>query len=220
MASYFVLHKPAGCITARRDHRNRPTVYDHVPAAWRHVPHVGRLDLATEGLLLFTDDGRLAQAVLNPGFAGLAAPDAVPPLEKVYHVKVRGTVPPGDPVLALLERPLRYPDGVETRPARVRWLAPRNRATWIEVTVTEGRNHQVRLLCARSALQVVKLRRVAIGPLHLGDLPPRWCRALEEGEVAALYAAVLPEDPRPPEDPLPDPGPPGRPAIEEIRRSD
>jgi len=206
MARYFVLHKPAGCITARRDHRARPTVYDHVPAPWRDVPHVGRLDQGTEGLLLFTDDGRLAQAVLNPGFAGLADPTAVPPLEKVYHVKVRGVLPPDDPVLALLEHPLRYPDGVETRPARVRWLAPRARATWLEVAITEGRNRQVRLLCGRSGLQVVKLRRVAVGPLRLGDLPARWCRPLEEAEVAALYAAVLPADPRPPLDPLPDPG--------------
>ena len=207
MARYFVLHKPTGCITARRDHRGRPTVYDHVPVRWRAVPHVGRLDLNTEGLLLFTDDGRLAQAVLNPGFAGLAPPDAVPALEKVYHVKVRGTVPPDDPVLGVLERPLRYADGVETRPARVRWLAPRARATWIEVIVTEGRRHQVRLLCGRSGFQVVKLRRVAIGPLLLGDLAPRWCRPLEETEVASLYAAVLPMDPRPPLDLLPDPEP-------------
>ncbi|MBN1334447.1 MAG: rRNA pseudouridine synthase [Deltaproteobacteria bacterium] len=205
MAHYFALHKPSGCITARSDHRGRPTVYDHVPVAWRGVPHVGRLDQATEGLLLFTNDGRLAQAVLNPGFAGLAPPSAVPPLEKVYHVKVRGRIPPDDPVLALLERPLCYPDGVETRPARVRWLGPRTRATWIEVTVREGRTHQVRLLCGRSGLQVVKLRREAVGPVRLGDLPPRWCRPLEEAEVAALYAAVLPLDPRPPLDALPDP---------------
>jgi 23S rRNA pseudouridine2605 synthase len=204
MARSFVLHKPAGCITARTDHRGRPTVYDHVPAAWPRLPHVGRLDLNTEGLLLFTDDGRLAQAVLNPGYAGLANPADVPPLEKVYHVKVRGTIPPDDPVLGLLALPLRYPDGAETRPARVRWIAPRTRATWIEVTITEGRNHQVRLLCGRSGLQVVKLRRVAIGPLRLGDLVPRWCRPLDPSEVAALYSAVLPADPLPPFDPLPE----------------
>ena len=71
---YFILHKPAGCITARRDFAARSTVYDHVPTHFPILPHVGRLDYATEGLLLFTDDGRLAQALLNPGFKGAADP--------------------------------------------------------------------------------------------------------------------------------------------------
>lgn len=192
-----MLNKPSGCITATRDFAGRSTVYDHVPTHLPALPHVGRLDYATEGLLLFTDDGRLAQALLNPGFKGQASPDAVPPLPKVYRVKVRDLLDPGDHRISLLERPLRYRSGAVTRPARARFVLHRSRATWLEVTLFEGRHRQVRKLCERSGFQVLKLRRVSLGPLELGELKLRWCRPLLEAEVEALYQAALPEDPRP-----------------------
>lgn len=198
----FMLHKPRGCITARADFAGRPTVYDHVPPHFPRLPHVGRLDFNTEGLLLFTDDGRLAQALGNPGFAGVA--EEVPPIEKVYHLKVRGVLAPDDGRIGLLGEPLRFNTGPVTRPARVRWLEHRSRATWIEVVLREGRNRQIRRLCDRSGLQVVKLRRVAIGPVGLGDLPARWCRQLTAEEVAALYAAAMPDDAPPPHEPFDD----------------
>ena len=103
---YFMLNKPAGCITAKRDFAGRSTVYDHVPTHFPELAHVGRLDYSTEGLLLFTDDGRLAQALLNPGFKGLADPSSVPPIEKVYEVKIRDRIAPDDRRIALLEKPL------------------------------------------------------------------------------------------------------------------
>jgi 23S rRNA pseudouridine2605 synthase len=90
-----------------------------------------------------------------------------------------------------------------TRPAKASFVTLRTRATWLEVSITEGRNHQVRHLCARSGFPVLKLRRIRLGPLVLGDLTMRWCRPLEEVEIAALYAAALPEDPRPPVEPIP-----------------
>ncbi len=195
---YFVLNKPPKTICARRDFADRPTVYDHIPFWYPDLPHVGRLDWATEGLLLFTDDGRLAQGLLNPGFKGLADPDSIPPIEKVYRVKVRDRLDPLDPRIALMERPLSYPGGILTRPATISFIALRTRATWLEVTITEGRHHQVRHLCARSGFPVLKLRRIRLGPIELGDLKLRWCRPLQEPEIAALYAAALPEDPRPP----------------------
>lgn len=195
---YFILNKPAGCITARRDFAERSTVYDHVPTHFPALPHVGRLDYQTEGLLLFTDDGRLAQALLNPGFKGLADPAEFPPIEKTYRVKVRDRIDPNDHRITLLERPLRYRSGVVTSEARARFLEHRTRASWIEVVISEGRNRQVRRLCARSGFDVLKLRRTSIGPLHLGDLKLRWCRPLLEEEVAALYAVAMPQDPRPP----------------------
>jgi pseudouridine synthase len=77
----LVLNKPAGCISTRRDFAGRPTLYDHIPTHFPALPHVGRLDYATEGLMLFTDDGLLAQAVLNPKVGET--------VEKVYLVKVR-----------------------------------------------------------------------------------------------------------------------------------
>jgi 23S rRNA pseudouridine2605 synthase len=198
---YFVLHKPRGCITARADFEDRPLVYDHVPPHYPRLPHVGRLDFNTEGLLLFTDDGRLGQALTNPGFSGEAE---AAPVEKVYEVKVRGVLEPDDHRIELLGRPLAFNSGHTTAPARVRLLRHRSRATWLEVVLTEGRNRQIRRLCERSGLQVVKLRRVAIGPLLLGDLPPRWCRPLTEQEVAACYAAALPGEAPPVPTPIDD----------------
>lgn len=206
MPSYFVLNKPDGCITTMHDPRGRPTVYAHVPSRYPVLPHVGRLDYNTEGLLLFSDDGRLAQALLNPEFA-MPGPDGAvrPRIEKVYHVKVQGRLDPDDPRIAELSAPLDHPDGVMTRPARARFLELRSSATWIEVVLTDGRTRQVRLLCARSGLRVVKLRRVAIGPLRLGDLKLRWCRPLTRDEVAACYALALPGEPLPPFLPIDEP---------------
>src|SRR5690554_6011714 len=96
----FIMNKPPGCITARVDFEDRPTVYDHVPKHFAPLPHVGRLDFNTEGLLLFTDDGKLAQALLNKDYAGPTsmegnAPDSSP-IEKVYHVKVKAKLGPDD----------------------------------------------------------------------------------------------------------------------------
>lgn len=194
---YFVLNKPPGCICARRDFAGRPTVYAHVPPHYPDLPHVGRLDFNTEGLLLFTDDGRLAQAMINAEYAGRADPALVPPVEKVYHVKIRAELGPDDPRLLRLAEPLRMPAGVITRPAQVRIVGYRSRATWVEVQITEGRHRQVRRLCARSRLQIVKLRRIRFGPLELGSLKLRWCRPLARQEVTACYARALPDDPVP-----------------------
>jgi pseudouridine synthase len=205
MPSYFVLNKPADCISTRSDPRHRSTVYDHVPSRYPALPHVGRLDYNTEGLLLFTDDGRLAQALLNPEFAPGADGGARPVIEKIYNVKVQGLLDPADPRIAALEAPLDHPDGVTTRPARARFLELRSSATWIEVVLTDGRTRQVRLLCARSGFLVVKLRRVAIGPLRLDGLKLRWCRPLTREEVAACYALALPGEAPPPFVPIDDP---------------
>ena len=190
---FFMLNKPPGCITARRDWQDRSTVYDHVPGHFPDLPHVGRLDYNTEGLLLFTDDGRLQQALLNRGYAGAADPEEVEPIEKVYHVKVKALLKPDDPVIKRLEEPLEFEPGRFTQPACTGWVAPRSSCTWISVKITEGRHRQVRKLCDREGLQIRKLRRVRLGPLELGDLKLRWCRRLEQHEIDALYRVALPE---------------------------
>lgn len=189
---YFMLNKPPGCITATTDFKDRSTVYDHVPAHFPKLPHVGRLDYNTEGLLLFTDDGRLAQALLNKGYSGNADPEECEPIEKVYHVKIKGKIKPDDPVFARLEAPLEYKPGLFTEPATAAYVEPRSSCTWISITIREGRNHQVRKLCGREGLQIRKLRRVRLGPIELGDLNLRWCRMLEQDEVRALYDVALP----------------------------
>lgn len=194
MPGYFVLNKPPGCITGRRDPAGRPTVYAHVPPQFPDLPHVGRLDFNTEGLLLFTDDGRLARALLDPTFRGGGR------VRKVYHAKVRPRMTPDDPRVARLTEPLAYPSGALTQPAEARFLEPRARSCWIEVVLCEGRHRQVRRLCEREGLQIVKLRRVAFGPLLLGDLRLRWCRPLTAEEIAACYALALPGE-EPPGEP-------------------
>ena len=204
-----MLNKPPGCISAARDFAGRPTVYDHVPGHFPRLPHVGRLDYQTEGLLLFTDDGRLAQALMNPGYKGLADAQELPPIRKVYRVKVRDRLDPDDRRIARLCEPLSFRTGYVTRPAEARFVEHRTRASWLEVVLTEGRNRQIRRLCERSRLQVLKLRRIAVGPLELGELKLRWCRPLERAEVAALYAAAMPRDPLPEIEPVDD-GPEAR----------
>ncbi len=190
---FFILNKPHGCITARRDFEGRPTVYDHVPEHFPDLPHVGRLDYNTQGLLLFTDDGRLAQALLNKKYAGNADPDSVEPIEKVYHVKVKAKLTPEASVLRRLKEPLEFEPGRFTAPAQTGWVAERSSCTWISLTITEGRHRQVRKLCDREGLQIRKLRRVKFGPLELDDLKMRWCRFLSKEEIQALYDVALPE---------------------------
>ena len=149
---------------------------------------MGRLDWATEGLLLFTDDGRLSHALLDRGFGAA--------VEKAYHVKVRDRLDPSDPRIQRLERPLDV-HGTPTQPARARFVELRTRATWLEIVITEGKHHQIRHLCARSGFPVLKLRRQRLGPLDLGGLRLRWARPLDLDEVVALYDAALPgEAPR------------------------
>ena len=200
----FVLNKPSGCISAARDFADRPTIYDHVPTHFPRLAHVGRLDFNTEGLLLFTDDGRLAQALANPGFAGVADPETAPPIVKVYRLKLRDRLDPDDRRIARLREPLVFRSGPVTKPADVRFVEHRTRATWLEVRIAEGRNRQIRRLCERSRLQVLKLRRIAIGPLELGELKLRWCRPLERAEIEELYAAAMPLDPVPEIEPIDD----------------
>lgn len=190
---YLMLNKPPGCISARVDWRDRPTVYDHIPAHFPNLPHVGRLDFNTEGLLLFTDDGRLQQGLLNKKYAGNANPEETEPVEKVYHIKVKAEIEADHPILRRLEEPLEYKPGLFTAPAVVSYVAPRSSCTWLSMTITEGKHHQVRRICKREGLQIRKLRRVKFGPLELGDLKIRWCRMLEDWEIEALYKVALPE---------------------------
>ncbi len=190
---HFMLNKPHGCITAKEDWEDRELVYDHIPDKFPHVGHVGRLDYNTQGLLLFTDDGRLSQALLNKEYAGEADPETTEPIEKVYHVKIKDVIEPDDPLFEELEEPLEFEPGRFTEPATAEYVAPRSSCTWIAITICEGRHRQVRKLCKRSGRQIRKLRRVKLGPLELGDLKMRWCRWLTDDEIRSLYEVALPE---------------------------
>jgi 23S rRNA pseudouridine2605 synthase len=184
---YWVLHKPAGVLTSRGDPRGRPTVMDLVPRglAGSLFP-VGRLDLDTEGLLLLTNDGDLAHALLHPSRG----------TEREYVVCVRGRLGP--------ERARELAagvvlDGVRTAPARV--LARRfevvENSTRFHLVVREGRKRQIRRACAALGHPVRQLVRVRMGPLRLGDLGRGEARPLAPGEVAALRAHATRAQPRP-----------------------
>jgi 23S rRNA pseudouridine2605 synthase len=177
-ARTILLHKPRGVVTTRRDPEGRPTAYDLVRDAGPQIQAVGRLDLASSGLLLFTTDSRLAAALTDPA-------RAVP---RVYVVTVRGAV--DDAAVARLARGLPL-DGEIVAPRRVTVRKRSQRETHLVVELVEGRNREIRRLFAAVGHEVTRLWRVAFGGVELGTLPPRRWRDLTEAEVAKLRASAL-----------------------------
>lgn len=175
----YLLYKPVKHVTALDDQGDLPGLRRYLPPDSPRVFCVGRLDVNTEGVLLLTNDGVLARRVLDPAVG----------LSKTYHVKIRDHIEPDDRGLQRIRDGLRV-GRVQYRPAQARWLELRTRATWIEIVLNEGKFHEVRNMCAANRWQIVKLRRVAVGPLGLGDLTPRRIRPLSPDETAALRAAV------------------------------
>src|SRR5690606_23702612 len=177
---FLVLNKPRGLVTTASDERGRDTVYrcfDGAGLGW--IAPVGRLDQASEGLLLFTNDPAWAAAITDPA----RGPD------KTYHVQVDGCPP--EPLLAAMVRGL-HCDGERLAVASVRVLRVGSRNAWLEVVLHEGRNRQIRRLMAACGLEVLRLVRVAIGPVVLGDLAKGAWRALDEAELAALTPPSTP----------------------------
>lgn len=169
--TYLILYKPRGVVTTRSDPAGRPTVMSLVPRIRGLFP-VGRLDVNTEGLLLFTNDGSFAQRVTHPSYE----------VPRVYHAKVRGT--PDPDVLARLVR------GVNVEGERMAVDAARvlegGANAWLEITLHEGKNREVRRVLESTGHPVSKLRRVALGPLTLRGLKPGQVRALSPAEIARL----------------------------------
>lgn len=172
--TYLLLNKPRGYVTTLSDEKGRKTVADLVKDCGARVWPVGRLDLDSEGLLILTDDGELTQRLLHPSHE----------VEKEYLVWVKGDIPTALPVL---RGPMEL-DGVPLSPARVE----RAGENILSVTIHEGRNRQVRRMCAQAGLQVTRLRRVREGALTLGELKPGRWRRLGPEEVALLER--LPRD--------------------------
>ena len=170
---YVLLYKPTGYITTYKDPQGRPTVYDLIKDVDTFVSPVGRLDLDTSGLLLLTNDNQFAERVTNP--------DSHVP--KTYLVKA--SVVLTDDQLQRLRDGVELPDGV-TRPARVSRVRDSAKYTHFEITLTEGRNRQVRRMVEALGAKVLKLVRVRIGPIAIGTLPIGKWRLLTRAEVAAL----------------------------------
>nr|WP_325194534.1 pseudouridine synthase [uncultured Oscillibacter sp.] len=169
---YLLLNKPRGYVTTLADERGRKTVAELVKDCGQRVYPVGRLDLDSEGLLLMTNDGELMQHLLHPSHE----------VSKTYHVSVYG------PVSGAAERLSAVTDleGEPIRPARVETLRRTARTAELSVTIHEGKNRQIRRMCAACGLTVKRLRRVREHTLELGDLPAGAWRYLTPDEVLAL----------------------------------
>jgi pseudouridine synthase len=170
--AYLLLHKPTGTVTTAHDPRGRPTVVELVPRDPRVVP-VGRLDADTTGALVLTNDGELAHRLAHPRYE----------VDKVYVADIEGE--PSDAAIRQLAEGVVLDDG-PTAPAHARLLAPSR----IELTLHEGRKHQVKRMCQAVGHPVVRLHRSAYAGLTLGSLAPGRWRELTRDEIDALHAVV------------------------------
>lgn len=173
--SYWMVHKPRGVLTTMRDPQGRRTVLDLLPANRRRLFPVGRLDRESEGLVLLTNDGALAQVLLHPSFES----------EREYRVTVRGSVRPT--TLRRLERGVELEDGwtASARAGDARFDAGAAQTSF-SLTVIEGRKRQIRRALSALGHPVVRLLRVRMGPLRLGRLAPGHARVLDARERRAL----------------------------------
>ena len=168
---YLMLNKPRGYVCTLSDEKGRPTVAELVKDCGARVYPVGRLDLDSEGLLLLTNDGAWMQRLLHPRYE----------VEKTYHVTVAGEIHGCDKRLAAMTAL----DGEPIRRAQVRVLRQGRDIALLSITIHEGKNRQIRRMCAACGLHVKRLQRVREHTLTLGDLPPGAWRNLTEQELLA-----------------------------------
>jgi 23S rRNA pseudouridine2605 synthase len=173
---YYALNKPRGVVTTARDPQRRPDIRAFLPSGERVFP-VGRLDRDTEGILLLTNDGELANRLMHPRYG----------VEKEYLAEVDGQ--PGERAMAKLVRGVRLEDGV-ARARSARAVAASGGRTAVRIVMTEGRKREVRRMLAALGLSVRRLVRVRLGPLRLDRLRPGEVRELETDEVRRLWEAT------------------------------
>lgn len=166
---YLMLNKPRGYVCTLSDEKGRKTVAELVRDCGTRVYPVGRLDLDSEGLLLLTNDGEWMQQLLHPRYE----------VDKTYHVTVAGEIRGCDKKLAAVTAL----DGEPIRPAQVRVLKQGRDTALLAITIHEGKNRQIRRMCAACGLHVKRLQRVREHTLTLGDLPPGAWRDLTEQEL-------------------------------------
>ena len=174
---YYAVNKPDGVVSTSRDPSGRPRVIDMLPETFGRVFTVGRLDMASEGLILLTNDGELANQLTHPRYG----------VSKTYEVQIAGMAEPG--LARDLERGVHIADGfVKADKAKIKRRY--KKSTILEIILSEGKNREIRRLLARLGHKVQRLKRVAIGPLRLGELPQGHVRPLEQVEVKRLWKAV------------------------------
>jgi len=175
---YLMLNKPRGIVTTAADERGRQTVYDLLPKGQPWVAPVGRLDKASEGLLLLTNDSEWAARITDPETR----------LEKIYHVQVASS--PSEQLLGALQKGVRTAQGDVLRANKADVLRISTKNSWLEIALNEGKNRQIRRMFEALSIEVLRLLRVRIGPLPLGDLKKGSARRLTESEKRELDAAM------------------------------
>jgi 23S rRNA pseudouridine2605 synthase len=178
---YWLVHKPRGYLCTNFDPAGRPRAIDLIPQVAQRVYTVGRLDEASEGLLLLTNDGDLAHRLMHPRYG----------VEKTYLAQVVGTPTAED--LHQLLKGIWLSDG-HVRARRVQRLKKQGDSTWLRIVLNEGKNREIRRMLARLGHKVLRLQRVAIGPVLLGELAAGKARRLTRQELDALRRA---SEPRP-----------------------
>ena len=175
--TYLLLNKPRGFVTTLSDEKGRRTVAELVADCGKRVYPVGRLDLDSEGLLIMTDDGEFANAMMHPRYE----------ISKTYETLVSGDAERALPIL----RSALDIDGYVIRPATVDIIGREGERSLLSVTIHEGRNRQVRKMCEKAALRVHRLRRVSEGPLALGALPLGKWRKLDQNELELIKNVIF-----------------------------
>ena len=170
---YYMLYKPRGYVTTMSDEKDRKCVAALLEGVDRRVYPVGRLDMNSEGLLLCTNDGEFANAMMHPSRH----------IQKVYRVSVKPAIT--DAQITTLTSALMI-DGRLTMPAEVRVISSQPEKSVLEIVLFEGRNRQIRRLCEAAGLETVRLKRLSVGGLELGRLKPGEMRELTPAEVALL----------------------------------
>ena len=174
---YYAVNKPPGVVSTSRDPSGRPRVVDLVPKDRERLFPVGRLDLYSAGLILLTNDGELANRLTHPRYG----------VRKQYRAHVAGH--PSPEILAQLKQGVRLAEGM-ARVDEIRVHLKRGKSTVLDITLSEGRNREIRRLLARVGHKVLELLRTAVGPVRLGKLPPGGYRRLTREEVSALRRAA------------------------------
>lgn len=170
---YILLNKPRGIVTTLSDEKGRPTVLSLISGLGARVYPVGRLDIDSDGLLLLTNDGALTNKLTHPRHK----------IPKIYNVTVKGEVTEG--ALTLLSSPLVI-DGYKIQPVKVEIIKKEPSQTILEMTLYEGRNRQIRKMCALADLKITRLTRVALGNIALGSLEVGKWRFLTQSETDYL----------------------------------
>ena len=175
---YLALYKPRGYVTTLSDELGRRCVTDLLTGVEERVYPIGRLDRNSEGLLLFTNDGELANRIMHPASH----------INKVYRVTVRPDIT--DEQAAELSAGVKIGENTTTLPATVIVLEKQPGRVVLQITISEGKNRQIRRMCEAVGLEVVRLKRIAVGPIKLGMLQPGRWRDLKSSELIALRGAI------------------------------